>query len=248
MSEQAAAGVEVKIDILGARTFGFYGPLGDNGAPDRMYIGIQRNAVNFSTKIDNNWARIRFDGAEFQMLCQMVRKAAAAQGDFKEAVECWEGKGENRRQAGTLTIGRDADGICYMAFSTAGNQAKRFNFMPQGNYKFLDAQNQPLPRNELSRRKAMAWAAELEHIARTELRLKWDTDKFDPNRQGGFNKGGSGGGFNKGGWNKGGSGGYNGGNRGGNSGGNGGGNYAQPAAPKPAQNQDAMVNFDDYVD
>ena len=232
MSEQEAK----KNDILGSSGFTPLGPMGDNGAPTRMYVGVRNNNVSFSAKIDGQYQNLRLSPVDFIMLLDTIRIACQQKEEFKESVQVTVGQGDKKRQA-VLTVGRDTDGVIFVALTVPNHPPARFNLLPSSNTKWMNGAGEMIPRNEVSRRKALAWCKAMEIYAPVEVVDKWDTDQF----QGGFNKGGNKGGFNRGGQNN-----YGGGNRGGggyNGGGyNGGGN----SSGGQSGGQEPMVNFDEF--
>lgn len=229
MSEQEAK----KKDILNASAFTPLGAPGDNGAPSRLYIGVRNNAISFSAKIDGNYQNTRLSMTSFQQLLDSVRLATQQKEEWKESVQVTIGQGDKKRSA-VLTVGRDNDGVIFIALTVPNHPPARFNLMPESNTRWMNGAGEVLPRNELSRRRALAWCKSMEQYAPIEVAEKWDTDQY----QGGFNKGGSGGGFNRGGQNN-----YGGGNRGGNgySGGNSNGGGSAPSSQAP------MVNFEEFA-
>ena len=227
MSEQEAK----KKDILGSSTFNVLGPMGDNGAPSRMYVGVRNNAISFSAKIDGQYQNLRLSPVDFNMLLDSVRIATQQKEEYKESVQVTMGMGDKKRQA-VLTVGRDNDGVIFIALTVPNHPPVRYNLLPASNTKWMNGAGEVHPRNELSRRRALAWVKTMEQYAPGEVSEKWDADKME----GGFNKGGNKGGFNRGGQNYSG-----GGNRGGYNQSNGDG-YGNGSAG----NQEPMVNFDEF--
>ena len=231
MSEQ-----EKKKDILGASAFTPLGAPGDNGAASRLYVGVRNNAISFSAKIDGQYQNTRVSPVDFNMLLDTVRMAAQQKEEWKESVQVTLGQGDKKRAA-VVTVGRDSDGVIFIALTVPNHPPARFNLLPSSNTKWMNGAGEILPRNELSRRRALAWCKSMEQYAPIEVNEKWDTDQF----QGGFNKGGNKGGFNRGGQNN-----YGGGNR--NGGGFGGGGFGggNSGSGGSSGGSEPMVNFDEF--
>ena len=231
MSDQKE--IAVTVEMLKDRTFRLTGPANQHGQPQRLGFSISNNCIQLSTQINGQWANIRFPIVEFQQfIIQAVKRAVASKEEYRESVECTEGRGETKRVVGTVIIGRDADGICFIMIEKASKQTIRYNFLPVNQYRALDGTGVPLSRSEVSRRNAIAWTEEMSHMARLALRENFSTEK----NFGG--KGGSGGNWNKGG------------NGGGWKGNNGGGNNWKGNNQQPQQQSapdQGMVDFDSYI-
>lgn len=229
MSDQKE--INVTLEILKDRTFRLNGPANQHGQPQRLQFGVNNNCIQLSTQINGQWANIRFPIVEFQQfIIQGVSRAVNSKEEYRESVECTEGRGETKRVVGTVICGRDADGICFIAIENNSKQAIRYNFLPVNQYRALDGTGMPLSRSEVSRRNAIAWTVEMANIARLALRENFTESKFQP--------GGKGSGFKSGnnGWN---------GNKN-----NGGGNNSwqgnKPQNNAPSSSTD-IVDFDSYM-
>jgi hypothetical protein len=227
MSDQKE--INVTLEILKDRTFRLNGPANQHGQPQRLQFGVNNNCIQLSTQINGQWANIRFPIVEFQQfIIQGVSRAVNAKEEYRESVECTEGRGETKRVVGTVICGRDADGICFIAIENVSKQAIRYNFLPVNQYRALDGTGMPLSRSEVSRRNAIAWTVEMANIARLALRENFTESKFTPGGKSGFNKGGNGGG----GW------------KGNNGGGN---NSWQNNKPQNSAPTTDIVDFDSYI-
>lgn len=200
-----------------------------SGRSGRLAINPNRyNRVSLSARSGEHWINADLTIDTWDDMMMSIRTAAMSKEAYKHEIPC-----KKRDQVvATVLIGRDNDGLVFVALGAPDKKAVRFEFLPLKQYAHI-LNGQPMPESELSRRRAINWVNRVgEIVAREWERL------YMPEEKKSFGGGGGGGyGGQKSYGNGGGQKSYN--NNGGGS--NFGGGNSNPKPP-PAEG-----NFDDFI-
>lgn len=176
---QAAGGADAAktIDLLADRTFRVSSRNPQTGRIDYVRIDVKDNCIRFGADLSEdgsgNWANLKLPKTEWGMFKLSLQRIATSK---EPAGETFKGYvGQERRLDGTLRIGRDAEGIVSLTMGNGQGQTRMFKFELGPNTEIVDDNGVPLPPNELSRRRAIAWSIEASSIVDEEFKRKFAT-------------------------------------------------------------------------
>lgn len=200
---------EKPIDFLSDRTFRLPSQNPQTGLISYVQVSVQNNCIRFAADISadasGTWASLLLPKTEWGMFKISLQRIATAKEPTGETFRCYVGGQQDRRLDATIRVGRDAEGIVSLTMSDANNLSKKFDFKLGPNTEIVDDNGQPLPANEISRRRAIAWMAETSPMVDEEFKKKFATFEQRQAANNGGNGGGGNGGFKKQ-WNGGGQG------------------------------------------
>jgi len=180
-------------------------PIG--GRPTLLKLDPNRyNRVSMSGRLGEQWLNADLTIDEWKGFCQYIGMAARSKEPVTHTISLL----KSEATYGEIIIGRDDDGFVYIEINNRGKGKLRFEFLPKRQYVHLK-NGAPIPENELSRNRAIAWSTLIEPMVIEAWKAGYKVEDAKP--MGGFNKGGyqkpafnnnQGGGFQQGGQQQGG--------------------------------------------
>lgn len=205
---------ERKPIILEDKKFALYGPRNPEGrqGPPKMSFGVYNGNAsivvfpNDPSDQESKPIRAGMDAlawGAFISACKQI-----IDGDPEKAIRLINRKGPPQKTFpdSTTVVGKDADGVIYLAVLKEGRAKKKFKVLPGTYHDFCDANGNVLPEGEKSRLYAIGFFDQLNMHMTHYLRQTYVPPQ-PPN--GGNRRGGGGGGYNRGGNGGGNGGGYN---------------------------------------
>lgn len=116
------------------------------------------------------------DYITLQMFFKAMERVIDSEVETKEVIECYNVeyvnnvKTDNIILQAKVTIGKDAEGIVYLAATEESKRKIRFDLMPNGKwYKHFDKDGKPYPKNVLSQMYSKAYLATLKVLMESEV-------------------------------------------------------------------------------
>lgn len=204
---------ERKPNILDDKKYSLTAPRIDGAKmPPKLSFSVYKGnpAVVAYTNVpgeDTKPIRCAFSGPGMGMLFALMDKVIAHQGACQFQVPLMKGKPSELRTNSTLVVGKDDDGVIYMAPKADGRRPVKFRMLPDLYHQLVKQDGTEFTKAEYSELYAPGYLRAIEPILFKQCDATYEKQTFQ-------------GGGNKGGWNKGNNGGgYNNNNSGGNFGG-----------------------------
>jgi uncharacterized membrane protein YgcG len=164
-----------------------------SGRSGRLQINPNRfNRVSLSARSGEKWINADLTIDAWDDLLASVKMAAASKETYRHDIAC-----KKRDQVvSTVMVGRDNDGLVFLALGSPDTPAVRFEFLPLKQYAHA-LNGQPMPESEMSRRRAINWVNRVGEIVAREWEKNYMPEqRQDTNKGFGGNKsyGGNGGG------------------------------------------------------
>lgn len=207
-------------NILEDRKYSLMAPKFDGGkGQPKLFFNVFKGNVacnvftNNPNEQDSKPIRIGLSGPLWGMLVELILKVTETEGAQQEHLPVSKGKPGELQNAGTLVVGKDEQGVVYLAPKAQGRQVIKFKIMPDMYADLVKSDGTPYADGDKSVLFTKGFIKIVDFLVKGQIAATWEKVVWQGN------KGGGGGGWNKGG-NGGGGGGYGGGGGGGNYGNN----------------------------
>jgi len=156
------------------------------GRSIRLKINPNRyNRVSLSARVNDNWIGVDLTVDTWSDLMGFIEAAARSKEATTYDIQC----SKSNQHDGTITAGRDDDGLVYLELSKPNGGKARFEFLPLRQYVSLH-NGSPMPESDVTRRRAIRWVGLVDPIVRKQWNIAYKEEQ-PQNSYGGNNNGGN---------------------------------------------------------